>query len=237
MIDYTKKYKRFNDGAFYGNNKLKSDLIAQLNEHFIAEQITKGQYWENGKGCHVGCCIHSSSHSAMSMFFGLPLWLCYLFDVIFENLDNSDAQTFPVRSIEAIKVGSDIKSIRHELAIWRLNGLTEFNSDESIQKIIELHRLSLIQDVNSASWSAAESAAKSVARRAVDESAKSAACSAAESASCSDRSVAGSAICAAESAAWNARCKTESAAWSAAESAAESAWSAESVKIIELLTR
>ena len=34
-------------------------LIAELQAHVAADKLVKGSYWEGGKGCAVGCTLHS----------------------------------------------------------------------------------------------------------------------------------------------------------------------------------
>jgi hypothetical protein len=37
--------------AFHGSQEIKDKYIARVKAHQEADQIIKGQYWENGKGC------------------------------------------------------------------------------------------------------------------------------------------------------------------------------------------
>lgn len=43
--------------AFHGKQSIKDKLLAQLQAHYEADEIIKGIYWENGKGCAVGCTV------------------------------------------------------------------------------------------------------------------------------------------------------------------------------------
>ena len=49
--------------AFFNDEKIKEVYLQRVTEHEKADEIIKGQYWENGKGCAVGCTIHSSNHA------------------------------------------------------------------------------------------------------------------------------------------------------------------------------
>jgi hypothetical protein len=242
MIDYTHSYTRYNNLSFYGNDQLKQDLLYQLQSHYAHDQIIKGHYWQNGKGCHVGCCIHSNSHKDMSNFFGLPEWICYLFDNIFEGLPNDDAMRFPLESIQAIPVGVCLQPVLHKLAIWRLldpeRGVIRFSNDECIVDVAELHKKALIQEVSKNEWYAARSAAYSV------DYATAAAAYSATAAAYSAACAAYSATAAADSATATAAADSATAAYSAsADSATAAAYSAarkqhyqnESIQLISLL--
>lgn len=39
--------------AFHGDPKIKAKYPARLEAHAHADEIVKGIYWENGKGCAV----------------------------------------------------------------------------------------------------------------------------------------------------------------------------------------
>jgi hypothetical protein len=46
--------------AFHNTTVTKPQILKQLRAHQKADDVVKGQYWQHGKGCAVGCTIHSS---------------------------------------------------------------------------------------------------------------------------------------------------------------------------------
>ena len=106
--------------AFHNNPSIKEYYITRLNEHYKADEIIQGQYWENGKGCAVGCTIHSGDHNKYELELGIPTCLAYLQDTIFENVPNELAKEFPIQFLSAIKVGADLKNVSNLFMIWVL---------------------------------------------------------------------------------------------------------------------
>jgi len=49
--------------AYHGDPEVKAAILAQLKRHRAADEIVKGQYWCDGKGCAVGCTIYSGHHA------------------------------------------------------------------------------------------------------------------------------------------------------------------------------
>ena len=45
--------------AYHNDLTIKTSILAQIQMHHDADEIVKGQYWQDGKGCAVGCTIHS----------------------------------------------------------------------------------------------------------------------------------------------------------------------------------
>ncbi len=242
--------------AFHDQPQEKTKVLEQLNAHYRADEIVKGQYWETGKGCAVGCTIHSSDHAAYELLFGIPTALAYLEDTIFENLPNERAKEWPIQFMSAIKVGADLSlvqykflhailtdvtispGIEHELVKDAVSGVAaimlKLSQGVKVEEVLdELARSarSAAESARSAAESAgsAESAARSAAlsaRSAAESAAESAAWSALSAGSAESAESAWSAALSAWSAAESAR-----SAWSAALSArsarsAESAWSA-----------
>jgi hypothetical protein len=224
--------------AYHGNQSEKDAILAQLAEHRAHDQIVKGQYWEDGKGCAVGCTIHGSGHKKYEPIFGIPQALAHIEDAIFEGLPNDRAMDWPIRFMAAIKPGSDLSLVQWKFLHWLLTdenvnpGINHPTVKDAIKLTADLMKIlsdggvvsesaegSAAESARSAAWSAAESAAWSAAGSARGAAwsavwcAWSAARSAARSAAGSARGAAGSARSAAESAA-------RSAVWSAAESAA-----------------
>ena len=215
--------------AFKNTEITKPKIMAQLRAHAKADEIIKGQYWKDGKGCAVGCTIHSGNHAEYESRFGIPQMLARLEDCIFEGLPNDEAKKWPIRFISAVEPASNLSRVGWQFLHWLLTdekvnpGINHPLVCDAIRRCADvLTPLSTGTRVDqSAVWSAAgsaESAAWSAA-----ESARSAAWSAAESAR-SARSAVWSAARSAESAAESAR----SAVWSAARSAESAAGSARS---------
>src|ERR1700692_2355687 len=65
--------------SFLGDKKLKSKYLTRVRAHAKADEIVKGQYWENGKGCNIGCAVHTSDnpHATWAKEIG-PEWLARL---------------------------------------------------------------------------------------------------------------------------------------------------------------
>ena len=207
--------------AYHNDPDIKADILAQLNAHAAADEIVKGQYWEDGKGCAVGCTIHGDDHMEYEARFGIPMMLARLEDCIFEGMPNKEAKLWPMQFMDAIQPGSDLSLVGWKFLHWLITdctvnpGITHPSVKDAIKVCADvIEPLARGEPIVSG---AAESAAESAARSA--ESAWSAARSAAESA-------AESAARSAESAWSAARSAAASAAESAAESAAGAAWSA-----------
>ena len=207
--------------AFHGKADEKEELLKQLQDHYDQDEIIKGKYWEGGKGCAVGCTIHSDVHKSYETELGIPEWLARLEDVLFEGMDNPDAKEFPLRLIKAIPTGfSNWNHIYHQLCVHILEKECKNTDHKTVSKaiddIIKLHRQ---ESEDKKLWYAAARLAGSAA-------------GSAQLASWSAES-------AAESAAMSAAMSAESAAMSAesaARSAESAARSAESVERPEVLT-
>ena len=106
--------------AFHGDPAIKAKYLARVQAHAAADEIVHGKYWENGKGCAVGCTIHDSKHSNYETELGIPTALARLEDTLFEGQSNGAAKTFPVRFLSAIKPGADLSRIRWQFLHWLL---------------------------------------------------------------------------------------------------------------------
>jgi hypothetical protein len=69
--------------SFHSDPSIKSNYLARVAGHADADEIVKGRYWENGKGCAVGCTIHGETHESFERELGIPQMLAWLEDVIF----------------------------------------------------------------------------------------------------------------------------------------------------------
>ena len=113
--------------AYHNDPAIKSKLLADLQAHADADRLVKGQYWENGKGCAVGCTLHSvgaggtaSNHSEYETRLGIPQMLAQLEDAIFEGLHNADAMRWPMRFSAAITPGADLSRVGWKWLHWLL---------------------------------------------------------------------------------------------------------------------
>src|ERR1700748_647433 len=97
--------------AFHGDEKVKNIYLNRVRAHEAADEIIHGKYWERGKGCAVGCTVHSWEHQAFEREIGVPIMLARLEDRLFEGMVNGSAKTFPARFLEAIPVGADLSRV------------------------------------------------------------------------------------------------------------------------------
>ena len=157
--------------AFHGDPEVKEKYVGRVQAHRKADQIVQGQYWEDGKGCAVGCTIHGSDHQAYETELGIPVQLAHLQDCIFEDLPNEEAKDFPVDFLESIPVGADLKLVLHQFLYWLLvdpqdgviqyaQGEGEKQMKEAILSVADLHnRVIKGQEVKNEQWIAARDAA------------------------------------------------------------------------------
>ena len=104
--------------AYHGDPEVKKDILAQLQQHYERDEIVQGRYWEDGKGCAVGCTVHSSDHGLYPLLFGIPVILARLEDDIFELLPNNKAKEWPIAFMSAIKPGQDLSLVAWRLLHW-----------------------------------------------------------------------------------------------------------------------
>ena len=97
--------------AFHSDPAIKDALLDQLAAHREADELIKGQYWEGGKGCAIGCSIHSGDHMEYERTFGIPVVLARLEDRMFEGLPNRLSRQWPERFSSAIRTGADLSMV------------------------------------------------------------------------------------------------------------------------------
>ena len=107
-------------GAFYNDPKIKEKYVKRVKEHQKLDEIIQGDYWENGKGCAVGCTIHGDSHQAYEDELNISISIARLEDGIFEGLPAKEARLFPLRFIEAISEGADLSLVIYKFNHWLL---------------------------------------------------------------------------------------------------------------------
>jgi len=107
--------------AFHGKESVKAEYLARVRAHAAADEIIHGKYWQEGKGCAVGCTIHGSDHFNYETELGIPAAIAFLEDSVFESLPNGDAKNFPARFLEAIPVGADLSMVVPQFLYWMLS--------------------------------------------------------------------------------------------------------------------
>ena len=117
--------------AFHNKPELKNEAIAEIKAHITADQLVKGQYWEDGKGCFIGCAvktrvgINGKQHSWHEVFqerYNIDKRLAELFDALFEGVPNERAMHWPIEVYSAIQVGTDVSKVADEFQYWILTG-------------------------------------------------------------------------------------------------------------------
>ena len=106
--------------AYHNDPQIKADILAQLAAHRAADELVKGQYWRNGKGCAVACTIHGSNHAEYETRFGIPQMLARLEDRMFEGMPDEQSQLWPERFMGAIEPGADLSRVGWKFLHWLL---------------------------------------------------------------------------------------------------------------------
>jgi hypothetical protein len=104
--------------AFHNDPGVKAHYLARVHAHAAADEIIHGQYWERGKGCAVGCTIHSSAHKNYETELGIPIMLARLEDRLFEGMTNGKSKEFPARFLEVIQPGADLSRVGWQFLHW-----------------------------------------------------------------------------------------------------------------------
>ena len=128
--------------AYNGNPATKRKYLGRVRRHRELDQLVQGYgYWEDGRGCAVGCTIHSGNHSAYETELGIPRQLAYLEDRLFENLPVELARQWPERFLSAIKPGADLSLVLPKFMVWMLSdqvdGVIRFAKREATRAAIQ----------------------------------------------------------------------------------------------------
>jgi hypothetical protein len=104
--------------AFNNDTKLKEFYVNRMNEHAAADEIIQGTGWEDGKGCFIGCTLHSYDHKKFESEGIGPEWLGRLADKIFEGLPNDKAKEFAANFYPSMRVGIDLEQVEKDFLIF-----------------------------------------------------------------------------------------------------------------------
>jgi len=216
--------------SFFGEQCLRDAVVEQVREHQRLDQIIQGKYWEQCedgvfRGCAIGCVLHSSDHMAYERQLGLPVFLAYLDEHIFESLPASEAKQWTLRFIESVPVWVDLEMVFPRFMHWLLSdpqGMRQYADARTlpiIDRLVDMYarRIDGIPFDTAAAGAAAEAAAGAAAGAARAAGAAALA--------------AGAAAWAAGAAAWAARAAGAAGAAGAAWAARAAAWAAEAAAI------
>ena len=117
--------------SFHNDPQVKARYLQRVRQQAQANEIVKGRYWDGGKGCAVGCTIHGADHGEYEAALGLPRWLAWLEDTLFEHLPPGRARSFPAEMLDAIPVGKDLDHVKEQFLLFLL--------EENVQRVRELN--------------------------------------------------------------------------------------------------
>jgi len=144
--------------AFHSKTEIKKKYLDRVKQHEKLDEIAHGFYWENGKGCAVGCTIEGNDHMRYEKELGIPVEIAYLEDHIFENLKNGESKKFPAQFLNSIKVGADLSNVVAQIVIWQfedkkygLKNIKEVAENKEVmawcEEVVALYRRSMTEKV------------------------------------------------------------------------------------------
>jgi hypothetical protein len=210
---------------------LRDAVVERVREHQRLDQIAQQVYWDGSKGCAIGCVLHSGEHMAFEQQLGLPVFLAYLDEHIFEKLPLEEAKGWPLRFIEAVPVGVDLELVFPRFMHWLLSdpdGVRQYADARTVpimDTIVAMYArriegipfdVAAAWAAGDAAWAAAVAAAGDAARAAGDAAWAAARAAAGDAAGAAAVAAAGAAAGAAGDAARAAWAAAGDAAWAAA---------------------
>ena len=107
--------------AFYSDPAIKQHYVDRIRGHMADDELVQNYgYWKNGRGCAVGCSIHSGNHADYENLLGIPEELARLEDGIFYGLPVDDARQWPLQFMESIAPGADLSMVWPKFTHWLL---------------------------------------------------------------------------------------------------------------------
>lgn len=159
--------------AYHNDQAVKDFYLARIRTHAAADELIHGTYWEDGKGCAVGCTVHSDSHAAYETELGIPRILARLEDGIFESLSNGRSKLWPEQFLDAIKPGADLSFVWPRFAVWLLtdkwHGVLQYAKTQkakiAIQNVSDAYQSTMVEgQKKEIDWSKLRAAADAAAR-------------------------------------------------------------------------
>lgn len=120
--------------AFNNDQKVKDKYVKRMARHASADNFIQGRYWEDGKGCHLGCLMESSDPHEEVAEIGIDPRLSYLMDAIFEGLTNKEAKEFAANTIAKTPVGVDTTIVYAKFMVWLMKRVSRHTAPRSDQR-------------------------------------------------------------------------------------------------------
>jgi hypothetical protein len=132
---------------FNGNAALAAQTVAEMKAHRDADRLAKGDYWnpETGRGCAIGCLVHSGSHADAGKLCNAPNQIMYIVDNVFEGLPWPANLDWPVKFLEALQanIDKDITLLWARLALeiarHPVHGYEQYNQDPAVLAVPPLY--------------------------------------------------------------------------------------------------
>jgi len=160
------------------NKSTQQKYIDRATQHRKADEIIQGRYWEDGKGCAIGCLAHANEnvHIELEKQTGIPEWLSRIADTIHEGLEDGEYQKWPERFIAAVPKNKThdylTKKVKAPFLVHVLrSSLNNFDHKKypDVKKSVEVSiALWERDDIGSKEWAYAAAAAAAAAADAAD---------------------------------------------------------------------
>lgn len=124
--------------AFHGSADLKLKFVKRMDDHIAADELIQRVTGRDGKGCFVFCALDVYPHHSFPTEVGLPVWLAFLAEQVFETLSLARAREFSARFFPAIAPGADLDPVLPRfLAFLNRENLARVLADEPDEAIRE----------------------------------------------------------------------------------------------------
>lgn len=110
--------------------EVKSRMIELADEHQKNDEYLAGRFWNNGKGCSIGCTIHDAKklglvdeleygdHAALAKVLGVPEFVTRIMDTIFEWLPDAERPAFTPLVLRTIRPDRHYATLQDHFSAW-----------------------------------------------------------------------------------------------------------------------
>lgn len=142
-------------------------LRKQVAAHVAADQVVQKTYWENNRGCFIGCLSHYHDPQIAERDYGIPIMVLRIAERIFEALPAADAVAFFAALPDAVGCdGKDLSMVGWQFLAAELRSLP--SQPPEVQAMIDPIVTGMDLLANGQEWPAAEAAADPASNAADD---------------------------------------------------------------------